>query len=267
MLGLSCVQPRRLALALAAALACQPDAYASPAADPQRPHLRRWVAERGDDALSGPARERRALINKGLEVAQLLRAAGVEGPPKQLHFRVFKQEQELEVWASGDASGPLKLVATYEICATSGQLGPKLRQGDGQVPEGFYEIDFFKPRSDYYLAMRINYPNARDRAIGATGSAIMIHGRCASIGCLAMTDPRIEELWVLARALAKGRVHVHIFPMRDIAPLLEVTTDPALHAFWSDLDAGKRAFEADHQLPRVRWDSHGRYLFDAAIAP
>jgi murein L,D-transpeptidase YafK len=143
-------------------------------------------------------------------------------------------------------------VATYSICSTSGSAGPKKAEGDGQVPEGFYTLDYYKRKSTYYLAMRVNYPNARDRQLKYTGSAIMIHGKCVSIGCLAMTDDRIQELWVLARSASKyGRVHVHIYPRRDLAKAIASTKDKALQAFWRNLQQGHALFERNRTIPRI----------------
>ncbi|MCB9568777.1 MAG: L,D-transpeptidase family protein [Myxococcales bacterium] len=234
------------------------------AATPAAPTpVRAWTLGRQDDARSGPQREAAAFAAKEAEVKGLFAAAGVDFPPRQVLFRVFKEEMELEVWASDEARGPLKAITTFSICAASGDPGPKTRQGDGQVPEGFYAVDFLKPRSDYYLALHVNYPNARDRAIRSTGSSIMIHGRCASIGCLAMSDERIQELWVIARGLTKGKIEVHIFPQRDLDGLIAKTSNAGLKAFWENLAEGKRLFEADHRLPKIGHDGAGAYTFEA----
>ncbi|MCA9720144.1 MAG: L,D-transpeptidase family protein [Myxococcales bacterium] len=170
-------------------------------------------------------------------------------------MRAFKAERELEVWATDRRGDPFTHVTTYKICAASGVAGPKKAEGDGQVPEGFYTINLFNPRSSYHLSMRVSYPNRRDRALRYTGSAIMIHGDCVSIGCLAMSDERIEELWVMNKALPEGeRADVHLFPGRDLAGMIERARprDPELAAFWTTLKRGNDAFEANHQLPVIR---------------
>ncbi|MCK5797283.1 MAG: L,D-transpeptidase family protein, partial [Deltaproteobacteria bacterium] len=216
----------------------------------------------GDSSLSGARRARHALAAKGTIVRALFTAAGVPFPPRQLLFRVYKREMHLEVWAQGRANAPFSRVATYAICATSGDSGPKRREGDGQVPEGFYSIDLYNPHSSYYLAMRVSYPNKRDRRLHHTGSAIMIHGNCVSIGCLAMTDARIEELWTMADAVRrKRRVHVHIYPQRDLAAAISKAKDPKLAAFWKNIRVGKDLFDARHTIPRIAVDRHGRYTF------
>jgi murein L,D-transpeptidase YafK len=215
-------------------------------------------------------RAQRAVEARTPVVKGLFAAAGVRFPPEQMLFRAFKQEHELEVWAGAEAGGPLTRIAVYEICGLSGDLGPKRREGDGQVPEGFYKIHYLWPNSSYFhLEMKVGYPNDLDRHLSekvpeGPGGDIMIHGTCASIGCLAVSDERVEELWTMASAVHVGerRVHVHIFPARDMAALLR---DPAYaphHRFWANLQEGYERFEKDHRLFRVTADWHARYLFD-----
>jgi murein L,D-transpeptidase YafK len=150
-------------------------------------------------------------------------------------------------------------VTTYSICAASGRAGPKRREGDFQVPEGFYAIDMFNPRSRFHLSMRVDYPNARDRALRSTGGQIMIHGDCMSVGCVAISDERIEELWVMARALRKGRPRVLLLPGRDLEAFIADTDDPELARFWEGLLAVDQAFAAEHVMPRVTWNDAGVY--------
>lgn len=131
-------------------------------------------------------------------------AAGLTYPPAELTLIALKDVERVEVWARASAgSGPWRFVREYPVLAASGGRGPKLREGDGQVPEGLYTIDWLNPNSSYHLSMHIDYPNAYDRSHAAAdgrtalGGAIMIHGRDVSIGCLAMGDPAIEELFTL----------------------------------------------------------------------
>ncbi|MEZ4385647.1 MAG: L,D-transpeptidase family protein [Nannocystaceae bacterium] len=257
--------PARFALAAAPADAVAGAEVEVEVVEPEGPptEVRTWKLGKEDSARSGKVRDQLAFASKEAEVKALFDAAGVAFPPRRVLFRVFKAEMELEVWASDAADAPLKPITTYRICAASGGPGPKTRSGDGQVPEGFYEIDFFKPRSDYYLALHVNYPNRRDLAQRSTGSAIMIHGRCASIGCLAMSDDRIQELWVIGKSLRSGRVQVHIFPERAIDGLVDATEHAALKAFWASLAEGKRRFDADHRVPKkIGFDDDGNYTFD-----
>lgn len=200
-------------------------------------------------------------------VQKLFADAGVSFPPAELLFRTFKQERELEVWAASHKGAAMTRVATYEICRMSGELGPKRREGDMQVPEGFYRIQYYWPISNYHLEMKVGYPNASDRVLGGRepGGDIMIHGSCASIGCIAMGDERIEELWVMGTSLqASGeRAHVHVFPARDMAALA-LSSDAryqAHKAFWANIKEGLDLFEKTRRLPKVSIDWRGRYAF------
>ncbi|MFT3770245.1 MAG: L,D-transpeptidase family protein [Minicystis sp.] len=199
-------------------------------------------------------------------VKGLFTSAGVSFPPAQMLLRGFKKEHRLELWAASRAGGPFAHVTTYEICSGSGDLGPKRRQGDRQVPEGFYTLTEYNPASRYHLAMLVSYPSLSDRILGDKvdpGNEIMIHGRCASVGCLAMTDERIQEIWIAATALryAGGVVHVHIFPSRDMKGLLAANEHPEHRAFWENLQEGKDFFESRKRLPTVRVEPDGRYRF------
>lgn len=230
--------------------------------------IRSWTEWEYDGPSRSSARVAAAEGAKQDTVEELFAAAGVAFPPRQLLLRVFKDEALLEVWAGGP-DAQLAPVAQYEICSASGRAGPKRKQGDGQVPEGFYTIDAFNEHSSYYLSMRISYPNRSDRILGHPrhpGSAIMIHGNCVSIGCLAMSDERMQEIWVMAAAMRRGkrRIHVHIFPGRDMADYIEAMPNLELKSFWKNLQEGYDSFEATRRIPRVGIDARGRYLFSAA---
>lgn len=201
---------------------------------------------------------------RGGAVAEAFRAAGVAWPPGELYLRAFKQERELEVWA-GAAGKPLVKVRTYPFCAASGELGPKRREGDLQVPEGFYVIDLFNPRSQFHLSLRVSYPNASDRKLADArrpGQNIFIHGGCASIGCIAIEDEPIEELYLMvqeARRKMGRNVPVHIFPRRlDTAGLTVLEqhpeATPSRLAFWRGLQPGYILFEETRRPPRVKVD-------------
>jgi murein L,D-transpeptidase YafK len=179
-----------------------------------------------------------------------------------LYIRIFKEEAELEVWLQKGAS--YELFKTYPICALSGTLGPKQREGDSQSPEGFYSVTRPKlnPASRYHLAFDIGYPNAYDRSLGRTGGFIMVHGNCVSIGCFAMTDEGIDEIYSLAdAALTKGQESfpVHVFPFRMTAEQTSRHANSMWAEFWSDLKAGYDAFEAKRVPPNVVV-SGGRYI-------
>ncbi len=182
-------------------------------------------------------------------------------------IRVFKQSSELEVWMQRH-DGTWLLVRTWPICAWSGELGPKLREGDLQTPEGFYYITpgRMNPNSQWHLAMNIGYPNAYDREHGRTGSFIMIHGVCGSSGCLAMTNEGIEPIYTLVEAaLNAGQniVRVHIFPFRMSDEVLASASGSRWESFWLNLHQGYRFFEEHGAPPNVEVVD-GRYEFNHA---
>ncbi len=147
------------------------------------------------------------------------RKAGVAYPPSRLAILAFKREKRLELYAA-DGAGPFRFVRFYPILAASGGDGPKLREGDLQVPEGFYRIELLNPNSRYHLSLRVNYPNAEDvanalaegRDPAGLGGDIMIHGGSASLGCLAMGDPASEDLFILAAHTGLEAIEVLIAP-------------------------------------------------------
>jgi murein L,D-transpeptidase YafK len=195
-------------------------------------------------------------------LAEAFQKAGVAWPPEELYVRAFKEERELEVWA-GARGRPLVKVRVFPFCAASGTVGPKRREGDFQVPEGFYTLDQFNPFSAFHLSMRVSYPNASDRKLGDTrpGGLIYVHGGCASIGCIAIEDEPIEELYVMvweARARMKRDVPIHIFPRRLDAAGLEALGRGAPEervAFWRSLEPGWRLFEESRRPPQVSVDA------------
>ena len=233
----------------------------------ESPPVRRVSSWHADRALGGVARMEAAQRAREGVVRELFARARTSFPPAQLLLRAFKRERRLEVWAEPRLAEPFRHVTTYQICFASGGLGPKRRQGDGQVPEGFYTLGYLNPSSPYHLAMLVSYPNESDRILGDKhdpGGEIMIHGDCVSAGCLAMSDERIEELWVMATSVMwqiGGKVHVHILPSRDMAQLLGSSLKPEHHELWSNLEEGLEAFEREKRLPRIEVDRVGRYHF------
>lgn len=184
-------------------------------------------------------------------------------------FRIFKREFELEMWVKrGDR---FELFQTYPICMWSGQLGPKLKQGDGQAPEGFYTVDSaaLNPNSQYRRSFNLGFPNAFDSAHGRTGSLLMVHGDCRSIGCYAMTHGVIDEIWaVLTSALAAGqkRVQVQVFPFRMTDTNMSLYAGNPNIGFWRQLRAGYDAFQRD-RIPPVVSVCNGRYTIRPATGP
>ena len=172
-----------------------------------------------------------------------------------IYLRVFKEESELEVWKARK-DGRFVLVKTYPICNWSGALGPKQSVGDRMAPEGFYTIGAgsLKPDSKYHLALNIGYPNALDRALGRTGDFIMVHGSCVSIGCFAMTDGLIEEIYAFARESIDGgqeRVPLHVFPFRMIEANIARHAGHAAAASWAPLKEAYDDFDKSKFVPRI----------------
>lgn len=183
-------------------------------------------------------------------------------------IRIFKLEFELELWMRrGDK---FQLFATYPICRWSGALGPKLREGDWQAPEGFYTVDAkaLNPNSRWHRAFNLGFPNVLDQVHGRTGSYLMVHGGCSSIGCYAMTDPVIDEVWRLVTAALKGgqrRFHVHIFPFRLTEEKLAERGERPWAPFWRDLKPGYDLFETA-RLPPAISVCKGRYVVSPGAA-
>ena len=171
-----------------------------------------------------------------------------------IFIRAFKEEKKLELWVKKGER--FQLFRTYPIAAASGILGPKQREGDRQVPEGFYFVtrSQMNPQSAYHLAFNIGYPNTFDRAHKRTGSFIMIHGSDVSIGCLAMTDPAIEEIYTLAdSALQNGQkfFRVHLFPFQMTPENLARHSKNSWLPFWENLQKGYQWFEEKKVPPNA----------------
>lgn len=184
--------------------------------------------------------------------------------------RLFKQEAELEVWKQ-NRSGQFALLKTYPICRWSGDLGPKVREGDRQAPEGFYTINpsQMNPQSAYYLSFNTGYPNAFDKALGRTGSELMVHGDCSSRGCYAMTDEQIAEIYSLGRESFFGgqkafQFQAYPFHMTP-ANMAKHRNNPNM-PFWKMIKEGNDHFEVTKQEPKVDF-CEKKYVFDAAKPP
>jgi murein L,D-transpeptidase YafK len=184
--------------------------------------------------------------------------------------RLFKQEAELEVWKQ-DRSGRFALLKTYPICRWSGDLGPKVREGDRQAPEGFYNISpaQMNPQSAYYLSFNTGYPNAYDRSLGHTGSELMVHGDCSSRGCYAMTDEQIAEIYSLGRESFFGgqrAFQFQAYPFRMTPVNMAKHRNNPNMAFWKMIKEGYDHFEVTRQEPKVDF-CEKKYVFDAVKAP
>jgi murein L,D-transpeptidase YafK len=212
---------------------------------------RRWIVARASCRPRRRSRRREAAP-----------ALGRSRPPPEdiapeapVYIRVFKEESELEVWKAR-TNGRYALIKTFPVCNWGGTLGPKRTMGDSMSPEGFYRVapDAMKPDSKYHLAFNIGYPNALDRALGRTGSFIMVHGDCRSVGCFAMSDKGIEEIYAFVRdALAGGEptVPVHIFPFRMTAENMKRHTDNPARDTWGPLKEAYDDFTRTREPPKI----------------
>jgi murein L,D-transpeptidase YafK len=185
-------------------------------------------------------------------------------------IRLFKQEAELEVWKQ-DRSGKFALLKTYPICRWSGDLGPKVREGDRQAPEGFYAISpaQMNPASAYYLSFNTGYPNAYDKSLGHTGSELMVHGDCSSRGCYAMTDEQIAEIYSLGRESFFGgqrSFQFQAYPFRMTPVNMAKHRNNPNMAFWKMIKEGYDHFEVTRQEPKVDF-CEKKYVFDATKPP
>lgn len=218
---------------------------------------KRWTLARAGRTLPGTPN----LSNlPGRLAAQELEA----GAP--IFMRIFKRDFELELWMLRD--GRFHRFATYPICLWSGHLGPKHKEGDRQSPEGFYTVDStaLNPASKYHRSFNLGFPNTFDRAHGRTGSFLMVHGGCASIGCYAMTDAVIEEIWALVTAALKSgqeRFQVQVFPFRMTERNMALHARSSDAPFWQQLKNGYDLFEDSRLPPRVSV-CQGRYVFQNA---
>ena len=216
-------------------------------------------------------RVKAAYREKEAMVRELLAAKGISTTRVDLFIRVFKRERVLEVWVKPKTQRTFVRLKEYPFCATSGTLGPKRQQGDGQIPEGLYQVDRFNPSSHFYLSLGVNYPNTADRsrekAHAALGGDIFIHGDCVTIGCVPLTDDKIKEVYLLAveaRSSGQARIPVHIFPARLTPATLTVlerqyALNKPLLAFWSSLKPFYDAFEMSATLPIFRTNAQGLY--------
>ncbi len=218
----------------------------------------------GASTVPESKRSAAATARAAVELSPRLSRQGLRlGSP--ILLRIFKEDEILEAWVRNEESGRFVLFSTYPICYFSGTLGPKQRQGDRQSPEGFYSVAAaqLNPNSQFHLSFNLGYPNAYDRSHRRTGSALMVHGNCVSIGCYAMTDPGIEEIYTLADAALRGgqrSFQVQIFPFRMTAENLARHRGSEWAEFWSNLKEGYDLFERE-RVPVGVTVRAGRYGF------
>lgn len=198
-------------------------------------------------------------------------------PAKYIYLRSFKYDSQLEVWVKYEQKEKFKLFKTYKVCALSGSLGPKRMQGDYQVPEGFYYINEFNPKSVYHLSLGLNYPNSSDKLLGDSlqpGGDIYIHGSCVTTGCIPITNQQIEELYILAsHAKSEGQdfIPVHIFPVqfknaKSVDYLNKFLKDfPEYAGLASEMKKAYQYFDKTKQLPLVLINKKGGYVVEAEM--
>jgi murein L,D-transpeptidase YafK len=215
-------------------------------------------------------RVREAYTEKETVLKRSFKEAQIPYPPKEIFIRIFKYDKILELWVRSEQADSFVLFKEYKICASSGKLGPKRRQGDYQVPEGFYTINEFNPFSNFHLSLGINYPNESDKTLGVKGNLggnIFIHGDCVTIGCIPITNDCIKEVYLMAveaKASGQKQIPVHIFPTRfDKGAWIFQTyiDDKGLTKFWNNLQIGYEYFESHKRLPTISIKKDGSYQY------
>ncbi len=213
-----------------------------------------------------------ALKRKEDSLKKQFREKNLDWPVKNIYIRSFKFDSKLELWVKPENSDQYKHFKTYKVCALAGTLGPKRMSGDYQVPEGFYCISEFNPKSAYYLSLGLNYPNASDRILSDSlqpGGDIYIHGKCVTSGCIPITDQQIEDLYILAaQAHAQGQdfIPVHIFPVqyknaKSAEYLAKYLKEfPEYSQLNNQLRKAYQYFEKNKTLPLILTQKNGDYI-------
>jgi len=203
---------------------------------------------------------------------KLLNKKDVDYEQCEIYLRAFKFEETLEVWAKNKSDTTFKLIKSYDFCTNSGKLGPKRREGDRQIPEGIYHINRFNPHSRFYLSLGLNYPNKSDVYFAdktQPGSDIFIHGNCVSVGCIAIRNEGIKELYTLAsQAKFNGQtmIRTDIFPIKysreiSVNHLIELADYPSNKSFWKNLETIYFDFENSQKLREIKVNETGKYEF------
>jgi murein L,D-transpeptidase YafK len=214
-------------------------------------------------------RVKTAYQEKEVFITSQLAAKGIKlSEPIQVYLRAFKEEALIELWVKNSAQKTYQLVDSFSVCSMSGTVGPKRKQGDRQVPEGFYHIDRFNPASSFLLSLGLNYPNASDKIRGKAnhdlGADIFIHGSCVSIGCMAITDDQIKELYIYCVEAYNGgqtKIPVTIFPARLSANNYNrlIRVMPEQKELWKELQTAYKLFNTQKKLPTISVLEDGKY--------
>lgn len=210
-------------------------------------------------------RVRGAYEDKGSQIEKWLKDKGVAGD-FELYLRAFKQDDVIEAWVRPEGKDQFVHLKDFEVCAKSGESGPKRKQGDLQVPEGFYHIDRFNPVSNFHLSLGLNYPNRSDKVWSRglnPGGDIFIHGSCVTVGCLPITDDKIRELYLLcveAKNRGQNTIPVTVFPRKfKTSGDVEDTPGDKYKGLWRALAKGQRVFDQTKQLPTIGFNADGTY--------
>lgn len=212
-----------------------------------------------------------AYKDKAEEAYAKLKAQDIDHFNCQVFIRAFKFEEDVEVWAKNIQDSTYKLITTYKFCNNVGELGPKRKEGDMQIPEGFYSVSKFNPTSVYFLSLKIDYPNESDVVFADKrnpGGMIFVHGGCTTVGCIPITDEWIKELYVFcveAKNNGQEDIPIHIFPARltnqNYTLLTEQYRSDYLTDFWGQLKQGYAYFETHKKPPVVKVQTNGVYRF------
>ena len=217
-------------------------------------------------------RVRKAFTEKENSISKTLSSQNISINEVEIMLIAYKHEEQLELYAKKKSALAYQKIETYEICSSSGGLGPKRKQGDNQVPEGFYYIDRFNPTSNFYLSLGVSYPNQSDKRKSTAsdlGGDIFIHGSCVTIGCMPMTDDKIKEIYlyaISARQNGQVKIPVYIFPFKMTdqnfnAFSTKYKSNSSLIKFWSNLKTGFDKLEAEKRELKYSISGSGDYLF------
>ena len=217
-------------------------------------------------------RVRKAFTEKESSISKTLSSQNISINEVEIMLIAYKHEEQLELYAKKKSALAYQKIETYEICSSSGGLGPKRKQGDNQVPEGFYYIDRFNPTSNFYLSLGVSYPNQSDKRKSTAsdlGGDIFIHGSCVTIGCMPMTDDKIKEIYlyaISARQNGQSKIPVYIFPFKMTdqnfnAFSTKYKSNSSLIKFWSNLKTGFDKLEAEKRELKYSISGSGDYLF------
>ncbi len=203
---------------------------------------------------------------------EILKEKGIESFKINILMIGLKSEKELQVWVKHKDSTIYKHLITYDFCSFSGELGPKRQEGDGQIPEGFYYISYFNPYSSFLLSLKVSYPNQSDKILATSkypGTDIYIHGGCATIGCIPITDDKIKELYVLAcmaKEAGQSKISIYLFPTaltdENFSKLSKNQTYLKNIKFWANLKQGYDLFVNNKKELKYSVDAQGKYIFE-----